>query len=412
MNKMIERFLKYVSYDTQSNEESDSCPSTVQQLEFAKILVEELKNIGIKHVDLDQNGYIIARILSNVNYNVPTVAFIAHYDTSPEMSGKNINPQIIDYKGGDIILNKEQNIVMSVTDFPELNYYKGQKIITTDGTTLLGADDKAGIVEIISAMEVIINNSDIKHGEIVIAFTPDEEIGRSINKFDVDKLNAKYGYTIDGGAMGEIEFENFNAATAKIYIQGKSIHPGYAKNKMINSINVAIELSNLLPCVERPEYTQDYEGFFHLLKIEGTVECTSMQYIIRDHDWDKFQKRKQYILNVVDFINKKHNNEIVNVDIKDQYYNMRQQIEKNKKVVDIAINAMKNLSIKPIIKPIRGGTDGAQLSYKNLPCPNIFTGGHNFHGKYEFIPVYSMKRAVELIVEIVKLWAEEENNEK
>lgn len=396
-----ERFLEYIKWDTKSDEENLNCPSSNGQMEFAKFLVEEIKNIGIKDVSLDENGYIIANIEGELK-NVPKVAFIAHMDTAPDMDGKCIDPQIIEnYNGEDIILNKENNIILSNRDFPELKNYKGKTLITTRGNTLLGADDKAGISEIITAVENIIN-SDLKHGDIKIAFTPDEEIGRGADKFNVEKLDADFAYTIDGGEIGELEYENFNAAVCKIAINGRNVHPGSAKDKMVNSIELAMEFNSMLPNVQKPEHTEHYEGFYHLIDFKGSVEKTDLTYIIRDHCMDKFNKKKELIEDVTKYLGIKYENAKIDVNLKDQYYNMKEKIEPVKYIVDIAKEAMIDAQVEPNIKPIRGGTDGARLSFMGLPTPNIFTGGHNFHGKYEYIPVESMEKTVEVISNIVK----------
>ncbi|NLV88740.1 MAG: peptidase T [Tissierellia bacterium] len=403
MEKLVNRFLNYVKYDTTSDESSTSVPSTNSQLEFAKILYEELKEIGLSDVSIDENGYVMATLPSNIEKDVPTIGFIAHMDTSPDMSGKNVKPKIIrDYDGKDIVLNEEKNIVMKVSDFPDLKDYIGKDLITTDGTTLLGADNKAGIAEIITAVEYLINNPHIPHGTVKLGFTPDEEIGRGADHFDVEKFGADFAYTVDGGPVGELEYENFNAATAKIRIQGRNVHPGTAKNKMINSILVAGELNDLLPVNERPEYTENYEGFYHIVSFNGSVEKTEMVYIIRDHSIEKFLAKKATLEKAVDFINHKYG-EIVSLEITDSYYNMKEKIEPVMYIIDLAKKAMESLDIKPLIKPIRGGTDGARLSYMGLPCPNIFTGGHNFHGKFEYIPIFAMEKAVETILKIIEL---------
>lgn len=403
MSKVIDRFLRYVSYDTKSDESSASVPSTAGQMEFAKVLAEELEDIGLSDVSLDENGYIMASLPSNIEKQVPTIGFIAHMDTSPDMSGKNVHPRFIkNYDGKDIVLNSDLNIVMEVKDFPELKNYVGEELIVTDGTTLLGADNKAGIAEIVTAVEYLIDNPHIPHGTIKIGFTPDEEIGRGANHFDVEKFNADFAYTVDGGPLGELEYENFNAATAKIHIQGRNVHPGTAKDKMINSILVAGELNDLLPANERPEYTQGYEGFYHLISFNGSVEVTELAYIIRDHSMEKFNLKKDTLLKAVEFINYKYG-DIVSLDIVDSYYNMREKIEPVMHIIDLAKMAMEDLGITPLIKPIRGGTDGARLSYMGLPCPNLFTGGLNFHGKFEYIPTFAMEKSVETILKIIEL---------
>ncbi|PAB59541.1 peptidase T [Anaeromicrobium sediminis] len=407
MENIIDRFLKYVEYETTSDENSDTCPSTKSQFGFGKLLKGELEYIGLTDVYMDEFGYVYGTIEANTQREVPTIGFIAHMDTSPDMSGKDVKPQIVkDYDGGQIILNEQKNIVLCPKEFPELKNYVGQDIITTDGTTLLGADDKAGIAEIVTAMEYIINTPNIKHGKIKVAFTPDEEIGRGADKFNVEKFNAKYAYTIDGGEIGELEHENFNAASAKIKINGVNVHPGTAKNKMKNAILIGMELNSMIPLNEIPATTEKYEGFYHLNDIKGSVENAEMYYIIRDHSMEKFKERKNRIEKIVNYINDKYGENTISLEMKDQYYNMREKIEPVMEVVEMAKIAMDNVGIKPNIKPIRGGTDGARLSFMGLPCPNIFTGGHNFHGKFEYIPVQSMLKAVETIVKIVQLYEE------
>lgn len=407
MDSVVARFLRYVKYDTKSDEKSNTCPSTEGQKVFAKQIAKELEEIGLTDVVVDENGYIMAVLPSNINKKVPTIGFIAHMDTSPDMTGRNVNPQIIEnYDGKDIVLNKEKNIILSPVDFPELKNYTVKTLITTDGTTLLGADDKAGIAEIITACEYLVNHPEIPHGTIKICFTPDEEIGRGADKFDVEKFACDFAYTIDGGKIGEIEYENFNAASATITIHGRNVHPGTAKGKMKNSILIGIELSSMLPQFETPSHTEGYEGFYHLNSFEGDVEETKMYYIIRDFDKENFKKRKEFIQNIVNILNKKHGNGTVELELKDQYYNMKEVIEKNMHIVDTACKAMELVGIEPKIVPIRGGTDGSRLSYMGLPTPNIFTGGHNYHGKYEFIPTFAMEKAVEVIVKIVELYAE------
>lgn len=407
MSKVLNRFLKYVKYETTSDEYSTTTPSTKNQLKFAKVLGKELEELGLKDVSVNDKGYIMATLPSNIEKKIPTIGFIAHMDTSPDMSGKDVSPNIIeDYDGKDIVLNEEKDIILSVDDFPEIKNYVGKTIITTDGTTLLGADDKAGIAEIITAIEYLIENPNIPHGTIKIAFTPDEEIGRGADHFDVDKFDADFAYTVDGGPIGELEYENFNAATANISIQGSNIHPGTAKGKMVNSILIGMELHSMLPINERPEYTEGYEGFYLLDDFVGNVEETKMSYIIRDHDMGKFNKKKKALEKIVEFLNYKYTNKI-ELKIEDSYYNMKEKIVPVMEIVDIAKRAMEAVNIEPIISPIRGGTDGARLSYMGLPCPNIFTGGHNYHGKYEYIPVPSMEKAVEVILKIIELYAKE-----
>ncbi len=403
---LIERFIRYVGFDTQSDPETGLTPSTPGQVRFAKELSEELKQIGMQDVKLDQNGYLMATLPSNVEKNVPVIGFIAHYDTSPDMTGRNVKARVVvRYDGGDILLNAKENIILSPSDFPELKKYIRQDLIVTDGTTLLGADDKAGVTEIITAMEYLIKHPDIKHGKVRIAFTPDEEIGKGAHKFDVEKFEAQWAYTMDGGEVGELEFENFNAASAKITIKGRNVHPGYAKHKMINSIRIGNQLVTMLPRSETPEHTDGYEGFYHLASFQGTVEKTVLTYIIRDHDWDRFERRKKEFEHLVNKINAEFGN-VAELEVTDQYYNMREKIEPVMHIVDLASDAMKEVGVQPVIKPIRGGTDGAQLSFKGLPCPNIFAGGLNFHGRYEFIPIQSMDKAVQVIVKIIEKVAE------
>ncbi len=408
MQKIIDRFISYVTIDTESDPNSDTTPSTKKQWDLANKLVEELKSIGMQEVTIDENAYIMATLPSNVKQKVPTIGFIAHFDTTPDFTGANVKPQIIkNYDGGDIILNKKQNIILSPKYFKDLLLYKGQTLITTDGTTLLGADDKAGITEIITAMEFLINNPEIKHGKIRVGFTPDEEIGRGAHKFDVKKFGCDWAYTMDGSQVGELEYENFNAAGAKITFSGKSVHPGYAKGKMINSMLLANDFINELPKKEIPQDTKGYEGFFHITGLSGSIEETVLELIIRDHDEKKFKKRKEVIAKITKKMNakwaKQFGSNIVNSEVKDQYYNMKQKVKPVFHIVEIAEKAMKQLDIKPLIKPIRGGTDGCQLSYKGLPCPNIFAGGHNFHGKYEYVPVESIQKATDVIIKIAEL---------
>jgi tripeptide aminopeptidase len=410
MQHIIDRFISYVTVDTESDPNSNTTPSTKKQLVLAKMLVKELKKIGMADVTIDDNGYVMATLQSNVDHEVPTIGFISHYDTTPDFTGKDVRPQIIpNYNGGEILLNAEQNIILSPKYFEDLLQYRGQTLITTDGTTLLGADDKAGITEIVSAMEYRIQHPEIKHGPIRVGFTPDEEIGRGAHKFDVEKFAADWAYTMDGSQIGELEYENFNAAGAKVTFGGKSVHPGYAKGKMINSMLIAQEFMNELPEDETPQTTEGYEGFYHVTNIQGSIEESVVELIIRDHSKSKFTARKKHIEQVVKKINKKYKkqfgDDIATVEISDQYYNMKEKVTPVMHIVDIAEKAMKSLGIKPIIKPIRGGTDGCQLSYKGLPCPNIFAGGHNFHGKYEYVPVESMEKAIQVIVRIAELTA-------
>lgn len=404
-NEIIERFTSYVKVDTQSNENSETTPSTEGQLTLANMLVEELKTIGMQEVTIDENGYVMATLPANTNKEVPTIGFLAHVDTATDFTGKNVIPQVVEnFDGHQIILNKEQNIILSPADFPELPQYKGHTLITTDGTTLLGADNKAGIAEIMTAMAYLIKHPEIKHGKIRVAFTPDEEIGRGPHKFDVEAFNAKFAYTVDGGPLGELEYESFNAAGAKVTFKGKNVHPGTAKGKMVNSAKIAMEFNSKLPAEEAPEHTEGYEGFFHLSSITGDVEETTLHYIIRDFDRDNFQARKDMMQKITNELRLTYGETRVELEMNDQYYNMKDKIEPVKEIVDIAYEAMENLGIKPIVKPIRGGTDGSQLSYMGLPTPNIFTGGENFHGRFEYISVDNMLKSVETIVEIVKLY--------
>lgn len=408
--KVLEKFLRYISIDTASDPESESQPSTSKQLDLSRLLVKELREMGINNAELDEWGYVMATIPSNLpeGEDVPAIGFIAHVDSAPDASGANIKPQIIkSYDGSDIIINKELGFVMKVDDFPELLKYKGQTLITTDGTTLLAADDKAGVAEIMTAAEYIMTHPEFSHGTIKIGFTPDEEIGRGVDKFDVEKFGAEFAYTLDGGEIGELEYENFNAASVKIFIQGRNIHPGYAKDKMINAIILGTELNAMLPVDQRPEYTTEYEGFFHIIRFDGTVEKANIQYIIRDHDFDKFESKKVLISQCVDFLNKKYGDGTFSLELKDQYYNMRKQVEPHYHIIEKAVEAMEMAGIKPKIKPIRGGTDGARLSFMGLPCPNIFAGGHNFHGKFEYIPAESMEKATEVIINLVSLYSKE-----
>ncbi len=403
---VVDRFLKYVKFDTQSDEFTNLWPSTPGQMIFAQHLEEELRELGLSEISLDDNGYLMATLPANTDQPVPTIGFIAHLDTSPDLSGKHVKPRIIEnYEGGDITLNAEKGIVLSPREFPELDHYKGQALIVTDGNTLLGADDKAGIAEIITAVKHLKDHPEIKHGKIRIAFNPDEEIGQGAHKFDVAKFAAEWAYTMDGGEIGELEYENFNAAVARITFTGRNVHPGYAKHKMINSIRIANTFTSMLPRWETPEHTEGYEGFYHLISIEGNVEKTVVTYIIRDHDRDRFERRKKELEHLIRKINNEYPN-CASLDIKDQYYNMREKIEPVMHVIEIAEQAMKNVGVTPHVVPIRGGTDGAQLSFKGLPCPNIFAGGLNFHGRYEFVPIQSMEKAVDVIVEIARLVAQ------
>ena len=407
MQTLLDRFFRYIKIDTQSDPENEEAfPSTEKQWDLAHLLVKELNEMGMSDVTIDENAYIMATLPSNVNYKVPTIGFIAHMDTSPDYTGTNVNPQIHkNYDGKDIILNAAENIVLSPDYFEDLLMYKGQTVITTDGMTLLGADDKAGITEIMAGMEYLLANPEIKHGKIRIGFTPDEEVGKGAHKFDVEKFGAEWAYTMDGSQVGELEYENFNAAGGKVKVTGKIVHPGYAKNKMINSMTIASEFINALPANEVPEHTEGYEGFFHLHTMKGEVEESELYYIIRDHDMKIFEERKALFQNTADDINSKYDGNPIVVEIKDQYYNMREKVEPVMHIVDIAEQAMKDLGIKPLIKAIRGGTDGSQLSYKGLPCPNIFAGGHNFHGRYEFVAAEAIQKATDVVVKIAELTA-------
>jgi len=403
--ELLNRFLKYISVDTQSDENSETYPSTAKQFDLAKILQKELIDLGLQNVSLDENCYIMATLPANTDKKVPVIGFISHMDTSPDMPGNASTARLVkDYDGKDIILNAENNVILSPTDFPEMSEYVGQTLIVTDGTTLLGADDKAGIAEIMTAVEYLVKHPEVKHGTIRIGFTPDEEIGRGVDKFDVKKFDAEFAYTLDGGGIGELEYENFNACSAKVYIQGKNIHPGYAKNKMMNAMIMAMEFNSLLPVNERPEFTQDYEGFYHIVKMEGAVEKAYLQYIVRDHDKAKFEKKKVFISELTAYMNQRYGDKTFTLELKDQYFNMREMVEPVYHVVATAQEAMEQLGIAPKVVPIRGGTDGARLSYMGLPCPNIFAGGHNFHGKYEYVPLESMVKASEVILKIIELY--------
>ncbi|MEG0948545.1 MAG: peptidase T [Bacteroidales bacterium] len=403
---LTERFLHYVSKDTQSDELTQMTPSTPGQMLFAQDLKQELEEMGMTEVTLDENGYLMATLPANTDKDIPVIGFIAHMDTAPDMSGRNVKPRIVsNYDGEDILLNEKENIVLSPSYFPELKKYVGQDLIVTNGLTLLGADDKAGIAEIMSAMQYLMEHPEIKHGKIRVGFTPDEEIGLGAHKFDVAQFGAQWAYTMDGGEIGELEYENFNAAVAKVTFKGRNVHPGYAKHKMINSIRVANQFAIMLPRWETPEHTEGYEGFYHLIDFKGTVEETVITYIIRDHDSDRFERRKKEFEHLTRKINKEFP-DCASVEIKDQYFNMREKVEPVKYIVDLAFKAMEEVGVTPTVKPIRGGTDGSQLSYKGLPCPNIFAGGHNFHGRYEFVPVQSMEKAMMTIVKIAELTAQ------
>lgn len=403
MDRIVERFKKYIAIDTKSDENSSTCPSTLGQLELGTLLVDELKELGLEDVKQDENGYVYATLKSNTDKKVPTIGFISHLDTSPDLDGKCTNPKIFTYRGGDIELNEQYSI--TIKEFPFLRNLIGKELITTDGTTLLGADDKAGISVIMDAMEYLVKHPEIKHGDIKIGFTPDEEIGRGADLFDIKNFKADFGYTVDGGPVGELEYENFNAASVKIEIRGKNVHPGTAKNIMVNSLRIAMEIESMLPVNEKPEYTEGYEGFYLLDEITGSIDHTVISYIIRDHCKDRFDKKKEDFRKIINFLNDKYGNTIT-IEIKDSYYNMKEKIEPHMEIIELAKRSMIELGIQPIIQPIRGGTDGAKLSYMGLPCPNIFTGGYNFHGRFEFIPTEAMKLASQLIVKIV------ENNAK
>lgn len=406
MEKILDRFLRYVAIDTQSDENSESQPSAAKELDLLKLLCKELNDMGVE-ATLDEYGYVMGSIPSNIDKKVPAIGFIAHVDTSPDASGKDVKPQIIkDYDGGDIELKGVPGLFLKPSEFPELLAHKGETIITTDGTTLLGADDKAGVAEIMDAVQYIVEHPEFKHGDIKIGFTPDEEIGRGVVKFDVKRFGADYAYTMDGGEIGELEFENFNAASAKIHIQGRNVHPGYAKDKMKNAILIGMEFNDLLPIGQRPELTEGYDGFFHIISFKGSVEEADFGYIIRDHDRKKFEEKKELIAQCAHFINVKYGEGTATLEVKDQYYNMREQVEPYYFIAEKAVKAMEMAGIKPKIQPIRGGTDGANLSFKGLPCPNIFAGGMNFHGKMEFAPLENIEKASEVILNIIKLYAE------
>ncbi len=408
MQPVVERFIRYIKIDTESARKSETYPSTLKQLNLANLLVEELLALGLEDATVDSYGYVTATLPANTDRgDIPVVGFLAHMDTSPDLSGKDVNPQFIEgYDGSTVVLNAEKDITMSPVEFPDLLKYVGKTLITTDGTTLLGADDKAGIAEIITAVAYLLDHPEIPHGTIKIGFTPDEEVGTGVDYFDVEKFGADFAYTVDGGEVGEIQYENFNAAGAEILIHGRNVHPGKAKLKMRNALIIGTEFNELLPVFERPEFTDKYEGFYHLFQFEGTVEEAKMSYIIRDHDRQKFENKKQLIQKAADFINEKYGDHIIEIKIEDQYYNMLEQVEKHPQIMAIATQAIKNVGVTPIIEPIRGGTDGCRLSYMGLPTPNIFTGGHYGHGKYEFIPTFAMQKAVEALVEIARLVAE------
>lgn len=403
---LTERFLKYVTFATTSDDTTGLTPSTPGQMIFANFLVEELKSIGLKDAEVDKNGYVMATLPANSDKELPTLGFIAHLDTAPDMTGKHVQPRIVEkYNGNDILLNAEDAIVLSTEQFPELKLYVGQDLIVTNGRTLLGADDKAGIAEIMTAMDYLVKHPEIKHGKVRVAFTPDEEIGQGPHHFDVEKFGADWAYTMDGGEIGELEYENFNAASAKITFKGRNVHPGYAKHKMLNSMRVAHQFATMLPRHETPEHTENYEGFYHLVGMQGDVESSTLTYIIRDHDRARFESRKDEIQHLVNKINAEFGAGTASVELKDQYYNMREKIEPVMHIIDLAFAAMEAAGVKPQVKPIRGGTDGAQLSFKGLPCPNIFAGGHNFHGRYEFVPIQNMEKAMKVIVKIAEMVA-------
>lgn len=403
MNSLVERFLKYVQIDTDSNPESNACPSSEIQWDLAKVIIEDLKALGMEDITLDENCYIMATLPANCDEDIPAIGFIAHMDTAPSYNGRGVKPRIVEnYNGEDIVLNADENVVLSPKDFAHMKNYIGQDLIVTDGSSLLGADDKAGIVEIIEAIKYLKEHPEIKHGVIKVGFTPDEEIGRGADLFDVKKFDCKFAYTVDGGELGELEYENFNAASATVKIEGRDIHPGSAKNSMINSIMIAMELNAMLPCDQRPEHTENYEGFFLLDELTGTVENTKMEYIIRDHSMRKFNEKKIIIKDAVQYLAKKYKDAKIEIEVKDSYYNMREKIEPVMYIIDLAKKSMEELEIAPNIRPIRGGTDGARLSYRGLPCPNLFTGGHNFHGRFEYICIQSMEKARDLIVKIAE----------
>ena len=401
-----DRFLKYVSFDTQSDETSESYPSTEKQLVLLRYLKEELETIGLKEVTMDEHGYVMATLSATTGYEkVPTIGFISHVDTAPDMSGANIKPHIVDsYDGRDIMLGND--VWLRVEEFPELSFFKGHTLIHTDGTTLLGADDKAGVAEIVTAMEWLVAHPEVAHGKIRVGFTPDEEIGRGVDYFNVEKFAADFAYTMDGGMEGELEYENFNAAGAKIQVSGRNVHPGMAKNKMINAIDIVTELNGMLPASERPQFTEGYEGFFHCVGIKGTVEEAEINYIIRDHDSDKFEQKKQLMWDVVNFLQRKHGEKVLTLSMRDQYYNMRKMVEPHPQVIEKARRAMIEAGVKPQVKPIRGGTDGSRLSFMGLPCPNLFTGGMNFHGRYEYVSLTTMNKAMNTIINLARIWAE------
>ncbi len=401
--KLVQRFIKYASFNTQSDGESNQCPSTSGQMELAQYVVDELRQLGLSEVKVDEKGYVTATLVANGRQEAPVVGFISHLDTSPDMAGGPVKPRLVkDYNGEDIVLHSEASILLSPKDFPELQNYVGQDLLVTNGLTLLGADDKAGMCAIVSALEYLLNNPEVVHGKVRIGFTPDEEIGRGADLFNVSAFGADFAYTVDGGELGAIEYENFNAANVTVAIQGRSVHPGTAKGKMVNALSIAAEFQQMLPAAQSPEYTEGYEGFFHVHKISGVVESASLHLLIRDHDRPQFEKRKALLESMVQLMNSKYGKGIVTMEVKDSYYNMREKIEPVMHIIDLACDAMKAVGVKPSIKPIRGGTDGARLSFMGLPCPNLFTGGHNFHGKYEFLPISSLLKSAETVVEIIR----------
>lgn len=407
-NEIKERFFRYIKIDTQSDENSETFPSTKKQYDLLNLLNKELQEFGLKS-EIDEHGYVMATLPSNIDKKIPVIGFISHVDTSPDMSGENVNPLVWEnYDGGDITINKDLKLVLTTELFPDLKEYVGDTIITTDGTTLLGADDKAGITEIMTAIKYLVEHPEIKHGEIKIGFTPDEEIGRGVDFFDVKKFGAQYAYTMDGSHVGELEFENFNAAKLTVSIQGRNVHPGYAKDKMLNSMLIAMEYNALLPANMRPEYTENYDGFYHLISMSGSVENTTITYIVRDHDRAKFESKKVFAAECADFLNKRYGKEVVKAELKDQYFNMREKVEEVFHIVDIAEQAMIEIGIEPKIMPIRGGTDGSRLSYMGLPCPNIFAGGINFHGKFEYVPLESMEKATNVILKVIELYTKKD----
>ena len=403
MEKLTERFIRYVKVNTQSDDNSQTCPSTPGQMVLAKMLVDEMKAIGLQDISIDENAYVMATLPANISKIVPVVGFLAHFDTSPDNTAEHVNPQLVVYTGKDMVLNEKENSILSAQEFPAINDYIGQTLITTDGTTLLGADDKAGIAEIVTAMDYLIQHPEIKHGPVRVAFTPDEEIGRGADKFDVRKFNADFAYTMDGGPLGELQYENFNAAKAKITVRGLNVHPGTAKNQMKNAMHIAMELNHMLPASEIPARTENYEGFFHLTAFTGTVEMSTLNYIIRDHDLKLFNNKKDLLLRIADSLNAKYGLHTITVEMVDQYYNMKEKIVPMFHIIDLARNAMEKCGVKTRVIPIRGGTDGSRLSFMGLPCPNIFAGGLNFHSRFEFVPVQSMEKAVEVIVKIVEM---------